>query len=108
MSIKGSLGRDFQLQVFCVNQFPKTPEYNLEGNFKFFTKIRGDIRKQRLITGVTVMSTFRCRHTRQVDIVVSVSSPVSWNTGLGQITGVNNTSNNFSLVTTTPAIIYRL
>ncbi len=40
---KGSLTRDFQLQVFFTNKFPPWPLSILPGPFKIFTKIRGDI-----------------------------------------------------------------
>jgi hypothetical protein len=72
-----------------------------------FTKIRGDIRKQRLITGVTVMSTLRCRHTRQDDIVANVSSPVSLLPAINyrRCHGIRDKAK--SPVSTIPAIIYR-
>jgi hypothetical protein len=38
LSVKGSLAREFQLQVFFMNQFPRSPL----GPFRIFSKIRGD------------------------------------------------------------------
>jgi hypothetical protein len=49
--LKGSLKRDFLLQVFfSYSVLPQTPEY-IMGAILDFTKIPRDIRKLRLITG---------------------------------------------------------
>ncbi len=49
---KGSLTRDFRLQVFFMNQGPPGPQEFYWSLFEFFSKIRGDIRKLMFITGV--------------------------------------------------------
>ncbi len=43
--VKGSLTRDFRLQVFFMNQCPRGPQVFQWGRFKFFLKICGDIHK---------------------------------------------------------------
>ncbi len=48
---KGTVSRDFLLQVFFINQFPPAPEYPI-WTVSNFSKIRGDIRRSRLTTGV--------------------------------------------------------
>ncbi len=51
-SVKKSLTRDFRLQVFFHKSVsPRAPGYTMEP-FRILTKIRGDIRKLRLITSV--------------------------------------------------------
>jgi len=42
---KGSLTRDFRLQVFFMNKCPPGPQVFHWGRFEFFSKIRGDIRE---------------------------------------------------------------
>ncbi len=42
---KGSLTRDFRLQVFFINQCPSGPCSIPLGPFQIFSKIRGDIRE---------------------------------------------------------------
>jgi hypothetical protein len=49
--IKGSLTRDFRLQVFSWISFPRAPEYPI-GPFRIFTKIRRDIHSFVFIAGV--------------------------------------------------------
>jgi hypothetical protein len=46
---KGTVSRDFLLQLFSVNHLP--PKIPL-GSFRIFSKIRGDIRSSRSTTGV--------------------------------------------------------
>jgi hypothetical protein len=36
---KGTVPRDFRLQVFFMNQFPQAPEYNSRAVSKFFRKV---------------------------------------------------------------------
>ncbi len=48
-SFKGTVSRDFLLQVFLMNHLPPSPWI---GSFRIFSKIRGDIRKSRCTTGV--------------------------------------------------------
>ncbi len=43
--VKGSLTREFRLQVFFMNQFPSGPQVFRWGRFEFFRKICGDIRE---------------------------------------------------------------
>jgi hypothetical protein len=50
--LKGSLTRDFQLQVSCMNQCPPGPQVFHWGRFSIFLKIRGDIRECIFIAGV--------------------------------------------------------
>ncbi len=40
---KGTVPRDYRLQVFFMNQFPQAPEYTIRA-VSNFSKIRGDIR----------------------------------------------------------------
>ncbi len=42
--IKGTVPRDFRPLVFFMNQFPPKPLSIPLGPFRFFSKIRGDIR----------------------------------------------------------------
>jgi hypothetical protein len=52
LHIKGTVPRDFRLLVFFMNQFPPSTWVYPYGHFKFFQKIRGDIRGSRCTTGV--------------------------------------------------------
>jgi hypothetical protein len=49
---KGSLTRDFRLQVFFMKQCPPGPQVFHWSLFEMFSKIRGDIRELMFITGV--------------------------------------------------------
>jgi hypothetical protein len=49
---KGSRTRDFQLQIFYMNQIPPTPEHPNRTFLNFCRKIRGDIREWMFINGV--------------------------------------------------------
>ena len=49
---KGSLTRDFRLQVFFINQCTPGPQVFHWSLFEFFSKIRGDIRELMFIAGV--------------------------------------------------------
>jgi hypothetical protein len=51
---KGSLTRDFRLQVFFMNQCPPGLQVFHWSHFEFFLKIRGDIRELMFITGVNI------------------------------------------------------
>jgi hypothetical protein len=51
-TFKGSLTRDFRLQVFCMNQCPPGPQVFYRGRFE--KKINGDIRES--ITGDKLFS----------------------------------------------------
>ncbi len=50
--VKGSLTRDFQLQVFFPETVSSGPFSKPRGPFRIFPNIRGNIRKSRFITGV--------------------------------------------------------
>jgi hypothetical protein len=50
-ALKGTVSRDNLLLVFFMNQFPPAPEYPIWTVLNF-SKIRGDIRRSRLTTGV--------------------------------------------------------
>jgi hypothetical protein len=50
--LKGSLTRDFRLQVFFMNQCPPGPQVFHWSHFEFFSKIRGYIRELLFIAGV--------------------------------------------------------
>ncbi len=50
-SLKGTVLRDFRLQVFYMDQFPQAPDYTISA-VSNFSKIHGDIRSSRCTTGV--------------------------------------------------------
>ncbi len=50
--VKGTVSRDFGLQVFFINQFPPALEYIPLGTFQIFSKNRGDIHSLRCTTSV--------------------------------------------------------
>ncbi len=54
--LKGSLTRDFPIQVFFMNLCSSGPLSIPQGPFRIFTKIRGDIRNFVFITGVVSCS----------------------------------------------------
>ncbi len=100
-SVKGSLTRDFRLQVFFMNQCPPSPQVFHWSHFEFFSKIRGDIRELLFITVQRCQRHrrkiyCRCRWHRRLIFVTDFQwSPVS-------LIPVKN----LSPVTTTPAITF--
>jgi hypothetical protein len=52
LGLKGTVSRDFLLQVFCMDHFLPSPWLYRLGPFQIFSKICGDIRSSRCTTGV--------------------------------------------------------
>ncbi len=50
-ALKGTVPRDFRLQVFYMDQFPPSPIYTIRAVSNFL-KIRGDLFNSRCTTGV--------------------------------------------------------
>jgi hypothetical protein len=51
-NLKGQCHEFFCFWFFFINQFPPSPRVSHLDRFEFFQKIRGDIRRSRLTTGV--------------------------------------------------------
>ncbi len=113
-NVKGSLTRDFGLQVFFINQCPPGPFWP----FQIFLKICGDISVSMFISGVNNTRDKRGKcwgmlififRSRQAGIVSTVLSAVSLtpakNLSTVSLTPVNSF---FSAVSLTPAINFSL
>ncbi len=112
--VKGSLTRDFRLQVFSWISVPQAPKYFM-GPFWIFSKIRGDITNEYL-SSVSTTPAINCSAVSMTPAknLLPVSLTMAINPCHGEITkkpkifspGSTTLPKNCSPVSTTPPINY--
>jgi hypothetical protein len=90
--LKGTVSRDFLLQVFFMNQLSLKPPKITLGSFRILLKIRGDIRKSKCTTGINDTG---CKFATGGKLAAGVNY-----TNGKFATGINDTGGNFATGTT--------
>jgi hypothetical protein len=102
--LKGTVSRDFLLQVFSMNHLPQVPENKIRVISKF-SKVRRDIRKSKCTTGINNAAQILPQVPLVFFISVANLTPVSTILARRQICPpVKNTSGNLPPISTTPAV----
>ncbi len=71
--IKGTVSQDFLLLVFFHESVSPQPRSIPLGSFRFFSKIRGDVRKSRCTTGINNTGGKFCHQFRYLSILVAMT-----------------------------------